>query len=364
MTPSGIFTARGTRQTVLMTLALWGCCFVVFAVMSRVRDWTADWSWIFFVVTTVSGLAVSVLVYLVAWMADGLKLPARWTVLGLAASAGATLQAVIDHQAFVQMYEVFEDKPMPPVSYASGVGLNVMLYIWLFVMYVAALELMRSMATVRERERQLAQAREAAHQAQLAALRFQLNPHFLFNTLNAISSLVINRRNADAEAMMGGLCDFLRASLEADPDQPVFLEQELATIETYLEIERVRFGDRLAVRIECEDALLDARTPGFILQPLVENAVKYAVAPSRGKVTVSVGATREGDDLVLTVEDQQKGVRPVARGGTGVGLGNVRARLEGLYGARARLEAGPVEGGFRAAVRLPLLHQPILEDAA
>lgn len=363
MTPDEIMRG-GTRQTVTMTVGLWVSCFVLFTVTSPIRNWMPPWAPIFFVAVSLTGLSISAVVYLCVRRAHLLRPSMRWTVLCVSAIAGAGAQSFLDHVLFEAMQAAFEETPMPHVSYAKAIGFNLMIYVWLFGMYVAALELMRSLGTIRDREAQLAQAREAAHQAQLAALRFQLNPHFLFNTLNAISSLVIDGQNADAERMMAGLCDFLRASLEADPDKPVPLAKELAAVETYLEIERVRFGDRLSVRIDSDAALDEVMIPGLILQPLVENAVKYAVAPSRETVTVSVTAVISNGALLLTVEDHQDGARSPVAGGTGLGLANVRGRLEGLHGAPGSLDAGPTDGGYRAVVRLPIHLIPPLAEVA
>lgn len=155
--------------------------------------------------------------------------------------------------------------------------------------------------------------------------------------------------------MMQKLSDFLRASLGADPAGFVVLEDELATVEAYLDIESVRFGERLNVEVVCPDGLADALVPSFLLQPLVENAVKYAVAPSSRTVTIRVEAADDGEDLVLTVEDDGEAEgRGPTRSGTGVGLANVRERLRALYGDRGVLEAAPRSRGFLALARLPL----------
>ena len=119
----------------------------------------------------------------------------------------------------------------------------------------------------------------AAQQAQLAALRYQLNPHFLFNSLNSISALIVTGRNKDAEAMTNRLSDFLRSSLNANPTELVPLDEELALTEEYLEIESVRFGERLSIAVDCADEACDALVPSFLVQPLVENAVKHARRP-------------------------------------------------------------------------------------
>jgi hypothetical protein len=209
-------------------------------------------------------------------------------------------------------------------------------------------------------ERQLAEARWAAQQAQLTALRFQLNPHFLFNTLNAISSMIVTGRNKDAEEMTDRLSSFLRASLSSDPTELVPLETELALIEEYLEIEAIRFGDRLAIDIPCTTKAGEVLVPSFLLQPLVENAIKYGVGPSPGPVTISVGAAIDETDLVLSVADDGMAAADAPKpAGTGVGLENVRRRLEAVYGGRASVDARPLVPGFGVTIRIPMDAAPL-----
>lgn len=218
----------------------------------------------------------------------------------------------------------------------------------LFSLQAAVSALLTSARALQSRERQLIEA-------QLAALRFQLNPHFLFNTLNAISTLVAEAGAEQALEMITRLSDFLRISLTTTPSDLVSLDTELEMIQAYLDIEAVRFGDRLAVHYACGPDLGDAEVPSLILQPLVENAVKYAVAPSKETVLVTIEAHREDGELVLKVLDN--GCTPpdrAGRPGTGVGLRNVAARLEALYGAAGRLETSRRDDGFQAVVRMPL----------
>jgi LytS/YehU family sensor histidine kinase len=203
-------------------------------------------------------------------------------------------------------------------------------------------------------ERQLVSARTAAQQAQLAALRYQLNPHFLFNTLNSISALIVTRRNEDAERMTDKLSTFLRASLACDPAELVPLEDELALIEEYLDIEAVRFGERLDVAIDCEPEAADALVPGFLVQPLVENAIKYGVAPSREPVTIAITARIMDDALHVTVANgSREGVGSPRSEGAGVGLVNIRRRLEAVYGKSATLTATPNAHGYTATIIIP-----------
>jgi hypothetical protein len=233
-------------------------------------------------------------------------------------------------------------------------------YICVFSVNLALFVLMYNRRRDVRRERQLAEARWAAQQAQLTALRFQLNPHFLFNTLNAISSMIVTGRNRDAEDMTDRLSSFLRASLSSDPTALVPLETELALIEEYLEIEAIRFGDRLAIQIPCTTEAGAVPVPSFLLQPLVENAIKYGVGPSSKPVTIAVSATIDGPDLLLKVADDGAAVDEHAKPvGTGVGLENVRRRLEAVYGEQASLEATSLDPGFAVAIRVPIKAAPL-----
>ncbi len=188
-----------------------------------------------------------------------------------------------------------------------------------------------------EKERAL-KAIAMAHQAQLMMLRYQLNPHFLFNTLNAISTLVLEKATDDANAMLTKLSAFLRSSLVNQPTQKVSLEQELYTLQLYLDIEKVRFQDRLTVEQDIADEARTALIPSLLLQPLIENAIKYAIAPSvdGGTITICAKVEDEGRRLVVTLKDDGPGIPDIehirSQSGSGVGIANTKERLEQLYG--------------------------------
>lgn len=221
-------------------------------------------------------------------------------------------------------------------------------------MWVMLLAFQAAYLSLVEHSGQLGAARAAERASHLAALRLQLNPHFLFNALNALSSLVVLGRKDEAEDMIGRLAAFLRTTLGADLARPVRLEDEFETLESYVEIERVRFGERLDLSIALPASLRDAMVPPFLIQPLVENAMKYGVAPSRRAVTVAIAAAIEAAELVLSVSDDGDSTMSVP-GGTGVGLANVRERLAIAYDGEARLEACRVDtGGYCARICIPL----------
>jgi two-component system, LytTR family, sensor kinase len=234
-----------------------------------------------------------------------------------------------------------------------------LLYLWTFCLALTLLWATRINYAAQLSAARANRAEAASHRAEAAALRLQLNPHFLFNTLNSISSLVTLDRKQDAEDMIGQLADFLRASLVTDPMADVTLGEEIATIEAYLNIEAARFGSRMLTEIEVPDELLDLKVPNFILQPLVENAIKHGVAASRSPTVICVTAERHLDDLVLSVINRTEGggtqreANEDAIPGTGIGLANIRQRLAITYGKRARLETIPLAEGYSAIIRMP-----------
>lgn len=207
-------------------------------------------------------------------------------------------------------------------------------------------------------------ARESDHlqsrldQARLQALRLQLQPHFLFNTLNAITAL-LHRDPAKAERMVNGLSELLRFSLGTAGEQEVRLDRELEVLRHYLDIQLVRFPDRLQVRFDVDPAAQDAMVPSLLLQPLVENAIKHGIGPRAAGGHLAILAHRRDDTLALEVSDDGVGARRGQPLSEGVGLGNARARLASMYGPRHRLEAGARDdGGFRVAIEIPFHTEP------
>jgi len=237
--------------------------------------------------------------------------------------------------------------------------------------------------TVEEQADRLERLEAQTTAAQLAMLRYQLNPHFLFNTLNSISTLVLLKQTEPANAMLTRLSGFLRHTLITEPGSLVTLAQEIETLQLYLDIERMRFEERLRTHFEIEDAALAAQLPSMLLQPLVENAIKYAVTPQEEGARISVSARVIGERLRITIEDTGPGVeeplrldqlapdrmraitepgRPVS---TGVGLANIRNRLLQAYGDaqlfETRSEAG---GGFTVLIEIPYVRAATPEAAA
>lgn len=237
------------------------------------------------------------------------------------------------------------------------VGIAPQMLFYIYIVGFNALLIVFSRAAIRaaEQARQLVRAEAAAQSARLAALRYQINPHFLFNTLNAISSLIVTKRAAQADEMVIRLSSYLRSSLESDARDVVRLDDELAAVQAYLDIEAVRFGDRMTVDYALPRVLTGAAVPSLILQPLVENAVKYGAGLAEGEVAIRIEASQDMGFLSVSIENTQGANSSEPQpAGTGVGLTNVRQRLQVIYGDEGRLLAVPVPGGWRATVSFPL----------
>ena len=210
-------------------------------------------------------------------------------------------------------------------------------------------------------QRRAAQAEAAARAAQVRALRYQVNPHFLFNTLNSLSSLVMTGRAEQAEEMLLKLSTFFRTSLSVDPSADVTLAEEIELQRLYLDIEKVRFPSRLRVEIDIPPEVESARLPALVLQPLVENAIKYGVSPTREKVTLRIEARALGDgrmEIIVTNSASPNAARARDRDkveSTGVGLANVCQRLNARFGTHAKCEFGPLSnGGYQVHIIMPL----------
>jgi len=210
-------------------------------------------------------------------------------------------------------------------------------------------------ALARQRQARMQEAMALARDAELTALRYQLQPHFLFNALNAISTLVVEGHADQATRVIARLGDFLRLTLAGDGRHEVTLAEELGALASYLDIERTRLGDRLAVSIRAEDGVMACRVPWLMLQPLLENAIRHGVAlrPEGGQV--SVVASRQGSDLCVAVQSQGGWQEPAADsdGERSIGLANIQARLARLYGEAGRLDIDRGIDQVTVVLRIP-----------
>jgi two-component system, LytTR family, sensor kinase len=314
-------------------------------------------------VVTLFGVGFTYLLYLLLRRFERSSIRTLVTIAFLASVPVSVAYAAVNYAAFnlaaPHDTALEEVSGAPEKHYSAVIAISDSAIEWYFfiaswaVLYVA----LTYAARVRHAERSSARYRAEAQAAQLRALRYQINPHFLFNTLNSLSTLVLRARNDEAERMITNLSAFFRASLTADPTEDVPLAEEIRMQQLYLDIEQIRFPQRLKAEFDIAPAVAGALVPGLILQPLVENAIKYGVSRTSRPVTLAVRAHGENGRLHLSVEDDGEAegeAGPV--NGHGVGLRNVCDRLATRFDGAAECRYGPrPEGGFRVDLTLPWL---------
>jgi two-component system, LytTR family, sensor kinase len=277
----------------------------------------------------------------------------REMVLGVLVTCYVTALAL---RAFINFsYKQYVDPGWKPHTFfelfAGSLSSTYLLVCW-SVLYFG----IKFYESQRRQEEAMLKAVALAQEAQLKMLRYQLNPHFLFNTLNAISTLILDNQNRKANHAVTRLSEFLRYTLDQDPMKKVTLRQELEALELYLGTERLRFAERLRLEYAIDEGALDALVPSLLLQPLLENSLKYAVSSrEEGGLVRIEGRTREGW-LELAVIDDGPGLREGTPGSErrGVGLRNTRERLAVLYGENCRFSVANCHPGLRVDMALPL----------
>ncbi|MBB4840875.1 two-component sensor histidine kinase [Sphingomonas kyeonggiensis] len=302
---------------------------------------------------TATGLIFAALLYLVFQKARSLSLSAKVALAASGTIACALLQTSADFGGQYLLEWIFNDSTPPKLS-LRNILLTTLIYLCIYACNLAIFWILDSLEESRSQESRLARSEARAATAELERLRLQLNPHFMSNSLNTVSALLMTQRYADADQVTRKLSDFLRAAA-SEQEAEVPLGEELGIVDSYLEVEGARFGDRLAVEIDCSDEAVDALVPGFIIQPLVENAIKHGVTRSSETVRIAIAARREGDDVIIDVlnscgdgAEQKAAARP-----GGIGLKNIRSRLEMRYGAAAALSHEAGTDAYRATIRLP-----------
>jgi hypothetical protein len=282
---------------------------------------------------------------LLTWLGAIAIYIAVWLGLALAWATGLRVLASEWHPA--------QDRELTPVLlFAGSIGLLVAI----LAHYMAA-----AFEQAREAEHRTLESRIQAREAEMSFLRAQLDPHFLFNSLNSVAALT-STDPAAARRMCLLLADFFRRSLTLGAQQSIVLAEEIKLVESFLAIEQVRFGERLRQRIEVEEDALQARIPALLLQPLIENAVHHGIAQLLAGGEIRLGARRRGSALELTVENPCDPELPASHG-TGVGLANVRRRLGNRFGARAGLTVEALPDRFRVQLLLPDSPQGVLDRA-
>jgi hypothetical protein len=347
---------RKPHTAVLLAAVVWALCLATFAL--RIVIWRhgfPPWGLPFLAALAITGAFSTALLYGLSQSLRQSSTLMRWGGVATGVTLIALGQALVDDLVYRWLLERYEDRDFGSFNY-DGVALNFTVYVWLFGVYALSLDLTAASFAAAENARQAASARALAHTAQLRALRLQLDPHFLFNTLNAISGLIVTRRLQEADLMMVKLAELLRSTLAAEGREFSTLEEELDLADAYLEIQRARFGDRLRVHVECPESLMSAQVPSLILQPLLENSVKYSAEPTEDAVAIEIRIAARDRLLVLEVEDERasSSTAQMAAPGAGIGLRNIRERLAASFGQGARLDTAQTATGFLATIRLPL----------
>lgn len=338
-----------------LNLGLWTAAFLSYAAPGALFSGLLEGMVLYLLTCAAVGFGLCTLLFFGIRATGGLGPVLRGAAVLAMVLAALLVHAVFDTWLYAATIGIRAvAKASAHISPVANVFLNNLLMLaGVYVIFAAGVALTLSFFAIQERERSLAEARAMAQEAQLAALRLQINPHFLFNALNAVTALIGVGRTRDAQAVVSRLSDFFRSTLQGRADDLVTLEEELEVIEAYLEIEATRFGARLDVTIEAPEELRASLVPYFILQPLVENAIKHGVAQSARPVSVAVEAARGPAGLRLSVRDDGAG-GPSAMG-AGVGLKNLEARLRAVFGADYRFQAGRRDGAFVAEIDCPLL---------
>jgi two-component system LytT family sensor kinase len=291
------------------------------------------------------------------WRRLETSLPALAVWIAICATVGVPLwfepQAFLTRVAMIDHSNWVNELPTYRIPLDGWLWWGTTLYSWSFLYFGISYWI-----SLQAERRRAAAAEVSAQAARLRALQSQLQPHFLFNTLNSISGLILDGRSSIAVSMIGQLGELLRLSLQTSDTPQIPLEKELYLVRCYLAIEKTRFGDRLQYRFDIPPGAAGAMVPTLLLQPLVENAVHHGIMPLACGGTISIAARIDGESLQLRVEDDGRGAGVSPARPAGIGLANSVKRLDELFGERAKLEFGPgSSGGVAVDITLPLVHQ-------
>lgn len=316
-----------------------------------------DYLWYLPVVATIGMLLTLVLRAIYRYMWE-MELPRRIVAI-VAGSYGAglvwmSIRGTVFFHAFPHQRKEMEQESLSLLSHFDGA----VSAFWVMLVWSALyFGIKNYMAAQEEKERGL-KALSMAHEAQLKMLRYQLNPHFLFNTLNAISTLILDKDNELANVMVTRLSRFLRYTLDNDPMQKVTVSEEVEALKLYLDIEKVRFDERLQLHFNVAPDAETALMPSLLLQPLVENSIKYAIAHAINGGAITVTAYIAGNELHLEVADDGPGIdldKGIPQNGGGVGLTNCRERLQEIYGQSQTFTLGSTDPhGLTISIGIPL----------
>jgi len=348
--PSGPSSIAWRRLTVAIVLAFWVVLFASFTAYGLLM-WPARNLMIApRAIICAGGALISFGIVAAQQRLRHQRLATRAVAALSLAIGGAALHALVNHVVFAAFLPDYGGESPLWMTFA----IQFLDRFWVFVSLSAIILALSYSADIRDREAQIHALQSLAQSAQIRALRYQLNPHFLFNALNSIAGLMTRHRVAEAEAMTVSLADFLRTSLALDPQSTIPLEKEVHLQRLYLDIEKVRFPERLRAHVDIAPEAECALVPSLITQPLIENSLKYAVARSTEPVDLRISATTANGCLEILVEDSGGNAEHDAASGAHLGLSNVAERLQAHYGKGAQIRSGPREGGgFFNMIRLP-----------
>ncbi len=356
------FFANKNRAFWNLQIAGWGGALLLRVVNALANSQTYDFL-IIILIEAITGFSISLVLSVIYRQLISQKPFITWIATAL------VLAMAVGLYAFIDAWVIWLYRPDSNASFAQLVLGVFYLDMTLLGAWSALYYAINFFLQVEEQADRLERLQAQATGAQLAMLRYQLNPHFLFNTLNSISTLVLLKQTEPANAMLTRLSAFLRHTLVNEPGGRVTLHEEIETLKLYLDIERMRFEERLRTEFRIEPAAGKALLPSLLLQPLVENAIKYAVSPQEEGAQISVSARLVGQRLRITVADSGPGLQiagtrpnlpPAITGGagvvssTGVGLANIRDRLAQAYGEDHVFETRtPAQGGFTVVIEIP-----------
>ena len=303
------------------------------------------------VVSTVTGYSISLILSVIYSLVIDRRPLITWGTTAIMLGLAGGLYAFIDAWVFMTIRQAQE------VSFTTLLLGSFYINFTLLGAWSALYYAINFYVRAEEQSDQLLRLEAQATSAQLTMLRYQLNPHFLFNTLNSISTLVLLKETEPANAMLSRLSSFLRFTLVNEASAMVTVDQEVETLKLYLDIEKMRFEERLRARFDIADSARSGLVPSLLLQPLVENAVKYAVTPKEEGADITITASRIGSRLRLSVSDTGPGLqqgRNQETSSTGVGMVNIRERLSQAYGEDHRIDVlSNPGGGFEVLIEIP-----------
>ncbi|MXO88534.1 histidine kinase [Alteraurantiacibacter aestuarii] len=354
------FFADKNRAFWRLQLIGWGGAMVLRSATAIANERPLDFL-VLVLIATITGFSISLILSVIYGQLINRRPLVTWGATTLVLAAAVVVSAIINAWT-ISLYQAGSE-----ANFASLVLGVFYLDMTLLGAWSALYYAINFFLQVEEQADRLERLEAQTTAAQLAMLRYQLNPHFLFNTLNSISTLVLMKQTAPANAMLTRLSSFLRHTLVTQPGGKVTVAQEVETLQLYLEIERMRFEERLRTEFRIDPAAANAAIPSMLLQPLIENAIKYGVSAQEEGARISLAAQLLGNKLRITVSDTGPGLQGSRRteiigntptasrsDSTGVGLANIRDRLAQAYGEDHRFDIEtPPDGGFTVIIEIP-----------